>query len=327
MIRITRNSAVQAAAICLLVGLYGCGGSSDATTPAPPAKVNASLVAVDGGTATIGNAAVAKAAPVHDVTVSDFYISKYAITVDEWDAYTNATGKPLWVDTNSSGRGQNPVYEISWYDAVEYCNWRSVQEGLTQVYTIDKTKIDPNNHTSATDDALKYLVTADWSANGYRLPTEAEFEYAAKGGKLTKGYTYPGSNNPNEVAWYGGKAATAATTAGGAVLANFTTGNVKNKTDLRKVGTLKANELGLYDMAGNVHVWVWDKYSTARTGQPATGYNTLTTVNPKGHTIFNKFITRGGNSGGRRSCIVPTTRFTKGAKNMCATGIRLARNK
>jgi len=328
MKRFTSITAAGAAA-CLLAGLYGCGdgsstsGSTTTSTTPAATRTAALLVQVDGGSASIGDNSVAKSTPVHTVAVADFYLSKYSVTVDEWDAYTKATGQPLWVDVNGSGRGQNPVYGISWYDAVAYSNWISVQDGLTPVYTIDKTRKDPNNHTSDVDDPNKWLVTADWSANGYRLPTEAEWEFAAKGGKLTKGYKYPGSNNPNEVAWYGGKAATAATAAGGAVLANFTTGTVKSRYDLRKVGSLKPNELGLYDMAGNVHVWVWDKYSTARTGQPATGYS----ANPKGHTIFNKFITRGSNSGGRRDCIVPTKRFTKGAINMCSTGLRLARNK
>src|SRR5450432_214332 len=119
MKRLTRITVVQAAAVCLLAGLYGCGGSGStpgsSVTPEAP-KSTGSLVLVDGGSINIGDNAVAKASPAHDVTVSGFYISKYALTVDEWDAYTNATGKPLWVDTNNSGRGQNPVYEISWYD-------------------------------------------------------------------------------------------------------------------------------------------------------------------------------------------------------------------
>ena len=330
MKRLTRRSRViQVAAVCLLAGLYGCGDSNNSSLTLPPAAKSSALVLVEGGTFTMGDNAVAKAAPARDVTVSDFYISKFELTFDEWDAYTKATGKPDLIDVNGAGRGLNPVYNISWYDAVEYCNWRSTQEGLTPVYTIDKTTKDPKNITTDVKDPFKWIVTANWTANGYRLPTEAEWEYAAKGGKLTKGYKYAGSNVAREVAWYGGKKAAAATLAGGAVLANFTTGNVTKKGDLRKVGTLKPNELGIHDMAGNVHEWVWDKYSTARTGVPATGYAPLDTNNPKGHaTGFNKFVYRGGNSGGPDTCMLPNKRFTKDVTfTMCPAGLRLVRNK
>ena len=179
MKQVSKNrSAVQAAALMLLVGLYGCGGSSDSTPAAAPAAAKTTaLVAITGGTITIGDNAVAKAAPAHDVTVSDFYISKYELTFDEWDVYTKATGKPDLVDVNGAGRGQNPVYNISWYDAVEYSNWRSTQEGLTPVYTIDKVNKDPNNHATDVQDPFKWTVTANWTANGYRLPTEAEWEF------------------------------------------------------------------------------------------------------------------------------------------------------
>jgi len=291
------------------------------------------MVLIDGGTMTMGdNTPNSRTFPAHEVTLSDFYISKYELTFDEWDAYTKDTGKPDLADVNNAGRGKNPVYGIDWYDAVEYCNWKSAKEGLAPVYSIDTSTKDPKNIVSDSLDPKKWLVTADWSANGYRLPTEAEWEYAARGGKLSKGYKYAGSNNLKEVAWYGGKKAAAAITAGGAVLANFTSGNVTKMGDLRKVGSLKPNELGLHDMTGNVHEWIWDRYSASSGAHgkgPQTGYTNLEKVNPKGHaTGFNRFIIRGGSSGGPSTCMPVSKRFAKPAVFSClAAGLRLVRNR
>lgn len=188
------------------------------------------------------------------VTVSDFYIGKYEVTQKEW------------VDVMGSApsyyKGDNlPVEQVSWYDCIEYCNKRSIKEGMTPVYTIDKNKKDPNN-TSEYDD-IKWTVKANWSANGYRLPTEAEWEYAAGGGQKSNSYTYSGSESLDDVAWY--------------------TKTTEDK-GTKDVGTKKPNELGIHDMSGNVYEWAWDWYdSSIGTGS-----------NPKGATTGDSRVLRGG---------------------------------
>jgi formylglycine-generating enzyme len=303
---------VTALFLSLFILLSGCNGStengSSISSTSSISNYAISLVKVDGGTFTLGSDATTdtKINPAHSVTVSSFYISKYETTFEEFDAYTDANGLTRITDTYGNGRGKYPVYGISWYDAVEYANWKSAQDGLTPVYTIDKVNKDANNLQTDAQDTKKWTVTANWDASGYRLPTEAEWEFAAKGGTLTQGYTYSGDNSADLVAWY-----------------KVTTGA---KGAQHPVGTKKANELGLYDFSGNVHEYVWDKYDTTDTTR--SGYNAVTeTTDPKGISgNFSRFIIRGGQSGAPLSCLRPSKRFTKtGIFTMCPTGFRLVK--
>lgn len=195
------------------------------------------LIYVDGGTFHMG---LEKGVdnPKHEVIIDDFYISKYELTVGEWKQYIYDSGIDFDLLNNermlmeiNKGNGyiipdDHPMYFITWEEATEYCNWLSLKSGLTPVYSYE---VDIND---------KLIVSMDVNANGYRLPTEAEWEFAAKGGILTKGYKYSGSNNLDEVSW--------------------------NRTNsdrvLHLVGLKRPNELGLYDMNGNVAEYTWDYY-------------------------------------------------------------------
>jgi formylglycine-generating enzyme len=177
--------------------------------------------------------------PVHTVTVDSFYMGTYEITQD---IYEEVMG------SNPSYRkgDQLPVENVSWYDAAAFCNALSRLEGRQEAYTISGTNVSVN-----------------WESSGYRLPTEAEWEYAARGGNQSRGYTYAGSNTVGDVAWYDD--------------------NSGGRT--HPVGEKQANELGLYDMSGNVWEWCWDWYGS---------YSGGVQTNPTGPSSGSTRVLRGG---------------------------------
>ena len=181
------------------------------------------MIRVEGGTFKMENC---------NITVSSFEIGKYQVTQRLYEEVMGHNS--AWFKSCN-----HPVEKVSWYDAIVFCNKLSLLMGRTRCYKLSDGTYPDDAASVPTDNDTWDNAACDRTADGYRLPTENEWEFAARGGSSSQGYKYAGSNDINEVGWY----------------------NRNSKGTIHDVGMKRSNELGIYDMSGNVTEWCWDWYS------------------------------------------------------------------
>lgn len=238
---------------------------------------------------------------------NDFYMDKYEITNDDFILFLNDydidfkgrhNNFPIigvksaidniyllnYVYTIREGKENYPAVEVSYYGAITYCNWLNETNGLPPSYNAYGYLIDEKGNKTSDVEKVK----------GFRLPTEAEWEFAAKGGIKSKDFIYSGSHVPEEVAWF------------------------LQKDGPKKVGTKKPNELEIYDMSGNALEWCSDsKYAYSKSDK----------INPYNFLVQNYFVCRGGAwMYSSNQCRVTSRYFIVPSIHMESTGFRICIN-
>ena len=228
-------ACITAAAISI-----ACGTAPK--SPPGPEKPLIEMLSIPGGTFRMGSTretGLLNEIPAHQVTLHDFLLGQYEVTQGQ---YFEITGqRPSSCRTNPELRGPEgwkslPVEMVNWYEALIFCNKLSIKENLKPVYRINNST-HPNDwgEVPTDDTTAAWHVVMVHGANGYRLPTESEWEYAARGGVNTTN-RFAGSNDPDPVAWF----------------------YENSGTMSHQIGQKAPNELDLYDMSGNVMEWCWD---------------------------------------------------------------------
>jgi|GEM_PF-2043249 len=237
-----------------------------------------------------------------------YYMATNELTTTEFYDYCKDTGrrKPK---ASRFEEGEFPVVDVSWYDAIEYCNWLSEKHNLSPCYTINKR---PKNEKGQDNYRIRWAVSYDSTRNGYRLPTASEWLVAATNGYAIIGRTYAGTTNPDSLHLYGNYCTKDC---------NRTAANRKVDDGFASIAPIKSfrpNSIGLYDMSGNVEEWCWDVYEEVRRKQNP---NYQSPYNPEART------TKGGHWDSYESDLrVRSLEDHQPTDKELTLGFRLARN-
>lgn len=250
---------------------------SDGSSPTPPPN----MVYIPAGSFQMGDSfdeGSDNELPVHTVYVDGFFMDKFEVSGELWNnvrAWGLAHGYSI--DSGGAQAPDHPAQDMDWYSAVKWCNARSERDGLTPVYYTDssQTQVYRTNDLSLNNSCVK------WEANGYRLPTEAEWEKAARGSRLGNRYPW-GDTIDSSMANYNGS--------GDPFEGNSTETSPCGYYDGNQTpaGSDMGNGYGLYDMAGNVYEWCWDRYGVSYYGSAGSQDN------PHGPDTGTSRIRRGG---------------------------------
>ena len=289
--------------ICMILILITCSFGIEGET-----INNDKYVPIEGATFSMGDTKDVSYdnddKPIHEVTLTyDYYMGKYEVTNEEYCSFLNDIGadadgskdeKELTDmyysqiehdGTNfyvESGKDNYPMMEVTWLGAIYFCNWLSEKEGLKPAYDI------------ATGEFIDYP-----NNKGYRLPTEAEWEYAARGATNNPDYLYSGSDNLYEVGWY--------------------EDNSENET--HEVGTKNPNGIEIYDMSGNVWEWCNDWYNSSY-------YASSPSQNPAGPVNGSDRVLRGGSMfNSKKYCHITRRDYYSPTRKLDRLGFRVCRTK
>ncbi|MEA2041403.1 MAG: SUMF1/EgtB/PvdO family nonheme iron enzyme [Bacteroidota bacterium] len=239
------------------------------------------MVIVEGGTFLMGNeeSEFYDEFPAHNVSLNSYFMSKYEITIKLYKVFCQSAGKKI-----PRGSDQKPAHSMSWQESILFCNWLSMVNNKQMCYKVKETE-------------KSFYATLIPEANGFRLPTEAEWEYAARGGNKSKYYSYSGSNSAADVAWF-----------------------LFSGHELKDVGQKQPNELGIYDMSGNVLEFCYDNYNKDY-------YKKRASDNPTGAELGSRKVARGGSYQGSAEALRISKRFSHSKTHAAKTlGLRLVYN-